>query len=176
MTVKCPYCGHANIAGSDTCEKCLHSFTQKDVPQPTKEKLQIKIMTERVADFISKIPPIIVRPDTPVKEVVEAMQALPTKGCVLVCDETKRLVGIASIRDILLKVAGVAKDLSAFPVKNIMTPKPETLDKDAPLSYALHKMSIGKFRHVPVLDNGIPIGVVSTRDIIDYLTAQKKKK
>ena len=174
MKVKCPYCGHENIIGSDHCNKCLHSFMQKDVPQPTKEKLQKKIMTERVADFISKVPPIIVGPKTSVQEVIERMQALPTKGCVLVCDQNKKLLGIASIRDILLKVAGIVKDTSKFPVENIMTPRPECLDKDAPLSFALHKMSIGKFRHVPVLDNDIPIGVVSTRDMIEYLSSKEK--
>ncbi|MBI3315911.1 MAG: CBS domain-containing protein [Candidatus Omnitrophica bacterium] len=170
MKQKCPYCGHENILGSDHCGKCLHSFTQKDLPQPGKDKLQKKIMTERVADFISKTPPILVSPDTSMKEVIQRMQALPTKGCVLICDSNKKLIGIASIRDILLKVAGKVKDLEKFPVKNIMTPNPEWLDKDAPLSFALHKMSIGKFRHVPVVDNGIPIGVVSTRDMIEYLT------
>ncbi len=168
MKFKCPYCGHENIIGSDHCGKCLHSFMERDISQPLKEKLQKKIMTERVADFISKAP-IIVGPKTSVREVVERMQALPKKGCVLICDENKKLLGIASIRDILLKVAGVVKDTSTYPVEKIMTPRPECLDKDAPLSFALHKMSIGKFRHVPVLDNGIPIGVVSTRDIIEYL-------
>ena len=171
---KCPYCGHENILGSDHCDKCLQSFMQKDVPQPTREKLQKKIMTERVSDFISKVPPIVVPPETSVEEVIQKMQALPTKGCVLVCDRSGKLLGIASIRDILLKVAGVVKDRTKWPIERIMTPKPECLEKDAPLSFALHKMSIGKFRHVPVLDNGIPIGVVSTRDIIEYLSSKKK--
>ena len=170
MKQKCPYCGYENIAGSDHCEKCLHSFTQKDLPQPGKDKLQKLVMTEKVSDFISKIPPIIVSPETSVQEVIEKMQALPTKGCVLICDKNKKLLGIASIRDLLFKVAGVVKDTAKYPVKNIMTPNPECLDKDASLAYALHKMSIGRFRHVPVLDNGIPIGVVSTRDLIEYLS------
>ena len=174
-TFKCPYCSHDNIIGVDHCQKCLHSFTQKDIPQPSKDKLQHKIMTEKLTDFISKIPPIIVKPETSVGEVIERMQALPTKGCVLICDDQKKIQGIVSIRDILLKVAGVIKekDWSSFPVSRIMTPKPECLDKNDRLSFALHKMSIGKFRHVPVLDNGIPIGVVSTRDLIDYLTDGK---
>ena len=176
MKIKCPYCGHENIVGSDHCEKCLHSFMQKDLPQPGKEQLQKLIMTERVADFISKVPPIIVGPDTPVSEVVERMQATPTKGCVLICDNNKKLLGIASIRDILLKVAGKVKDTSKYPVKNIMTAKPECLEKDAPLSFALHMMSIGRFRHVPVLDKGIPIGVVSTRDIIEYLASDSPRR
>ncbi len=175
MTQKCPACGYENIVGSDHCGKCLHSLTQKDLPTPGKDKLQKLIMTETVSNFISKIPPIIVSPETPVKEVIEKMQVLPMKGCVLICGPDKRLLGIASIRDILLKVAGIVKDPAKFPVKNIMTPKPECLEKDAPLSFALHKMAIGRFRHVPVLDNGIPIGVVSTRDMIEYLTKAKKK-
>ncbi len=170
MKAKCPYCGHENIAGSDHCEKCLHSFTEKDIPKPGKDKLQKTIMTKPVKDFVSKIPPIIVSPETSVGEVIQKMQATPTKGCVLICDKNKKLVGIASVRDILLKVAGIVEDLDRTPVKNIMTPNPECLDKDASLAFALHKMSIGKFRHVPVLENGLPIGVVSTRDLIENLT------
>jgi CBS domain-containing protein len=141
---------------------------------PRKDKLQKVIMGEKLSDFISKNPPIIVAPETTVKAMIEEMQANPTKGCVLVCDKDQKLVGIASIRDVLLKVAGKVKDTSKITVKDIMTPRPETLDKDAELSYALHKMSIGKFRHVPVLDGGRPVGVVSTRDLIEYLTQKKK--
>ena len=174
MKTKCPYCGHENIAGSDHCGKCLHSFMHKDTPQPSKDKLHKLIMTEHVSDFISKVPPIIVKPKTSVQEVIEKMQALPTKGCVLICDENKKLLGIVSIRDILLKVAGTIKELSATPVEKIMTPRPECLEKNAPLSFALHKMSIGKFRHVPVLDKGAPIGVVSTRDVIEYLSKSSR--
>lgn len=171
---KCHFCGHENIMGSDRCEKCLHSLTFKDIPQPGQDKLQKLIMTERVADFISKTPPIIVKADTSIKEVVDRMHALPTKGCVLICDDKKHLIGILSIRDLLLKVAGTITDLKNCPVSKIMTKNPESLDKDTPLSFALHKMSIGKFRHVPVTDNGIPIGVVSTRDIIEYFFKKKK--
>ena len=174
MKLKCPYCGYENVAGSDSCKGCLHSLTYKDLPTPGHDKLQKLIMTEKVSDFISKTSPIFVAPETSVEEVIQKMQAAPTKGCVLICDKGGKLLGIASIRDILTKVAGIVKDRSAFPVSRIMTPNPECLDKDAPLSYALHRMSIGKFRHVPVLENGKPVGVVSTRDLIEYLSPKKK--
>lgn len=143
--------------------------------KPEKDRLAKLIFGEKVSDFISKTPPIIVNPETSIQEMIDKMHEFPAKGCVLICDKDKKLVGIASIRDVLLKVAGQVKDPAKVPVKSIMTPRPECLDKDAPLSYALHKMSIGKFRHVPVLDNGVPIGVVSTRDLIEYLTLPKKK-
>jgi 2-oxoglutarate ferredoxin oxidoreductase subunit beta len=140
-----------------------------------KDRLSKKIMNESVADFISKVPPIIVSPKAPIGEVLKKMQALPTKGCVLVCDDAKKLVGIVSIRDILLKVAGRMPEPWNAPIETIMTSKVEWLDKDAPLSFALNKMAIGKFRHVPVLDKGLPIGVVSTRDLIEYLSTERKK-
>lgn len=174
-TKKCPYCGHENIVGADACGKCRHSLTHKDLPAPGKDKLQKLIMTEKLSDFISKEPPLIVDPKSTLQDVIAQMQARPMVGCVLVCDNQKRLLGIASIRDILLKVAGLIPDPSKFTVEKIMTTKPECLDKDAALSFALHKMSIGKFRHVPVLDGNTPIGVVSTRDVIEYLTTKKKK-
>jgi 2-oxoglutarate/2-oxoacid ferredoxin oxidoreductase subunit beta len=140
-----------------------------------KDKLAKMIMSEKVSDFISKTPPIIVSPETSIQEMIDKMHQFPSKGCALVCGPDGKLVGIASIRDVLLKVAGLIKEPAKVPVKSIMTPKPECLDKDAELSYALHKMAIGKFRHVPVVDNGVPLGVVSTRDLIEYLTAPKKK-
>ena len=174
MNLKCPYCGHENIAGSDHCSKCLHSFTDTDLPQPGKDKLQKIIMTKAVGDLVlSQQPPIIVSRETSMQEIVEKMQGNPKKGCVLICDKNKKLLGIISIRDIALKVAGVIENMAACSAEKIMTPNPECLDKTATLGFALHKMSIGKFRHVPVLDNGIPIGVVSTRDIIDCLSDKK---
>ena len=175
MKQLCTYCGYENIIGIDHCVKCFAIFTPKDAAKNAGGKLQKKIMTERVADFISKVAPIIVTPDTSIQEVIERMQALPTKGCVLICENNgKNLVGIASIRDILFKVPGLINDPKKTPISKIMTSKPESLDKDAPLSFALNKMSIGKFRHVPVLDKGVPIGVVSTRDLIEYLTTENK--
>lgn len=165
---KCPFCGSENIAGEDRCVNCRRFLTHEDLPKPGPDKLQKAIMKDPVKNFISKVPPIFVTPDTSLAEVIQKMQDNPTKGCVLIC-EKENLVGIASIRDILLKVAGKIQDRTQIPVSTIMTPNPECLEKEMPLSYALHKMSIGKFRHVPVLDGGKPIGVVSTRDIIEYL-------
>ncbi len=177
-TTKCPYCSFENVMGSDHCGKCLHSFMQKDVPQPNKEKLQQLILTEAVSDFVSKATPLVVSPKTSLKEVIELMQANPTKGCVLVCEPADRLIGILSIRDILLRVAGhvTEKDLATYPVEKMMTKKPESLPCDAPLQFAINMMSIGKFRHVPVVEQGRPIGVVSTRDLVEYLSTHRKKK
>ncbi len=169
----CPYCGEEITPGADRCEGCLTSFTQRDLPQPTeKESLQKDIMTKKMREFISqKHPAIIVKKNSSVHEVIQKLQTAPHHGCVLVCDDHDKLIGIVSIRDLLHRVAGTIKyeETARTPVEKIMTPNPQTLPKDATLAYALHNMAIGRYRHIPIVENGVPIGVVSLRDIIPYL-------
>jgi CBS domain-containing protein len=87
-------------------------------------------------------------------------------GCVLVVEDG-RLVGILTERDLLMRVDGPR---SACPVRDVMTPEPETLSPDDPIVYALNKMSVGGFRHVPLVDAaGQPVGVVSVKDVVDYI-------
>jgi len=51
-----------------------------------------------------------------------------------------------------------------------MTPSPETLRTKDPVAYALNKMSVGGFRHVPLVDDaGRPVGIVSAGDLVDFL-------
>ena len=50
-----------------------------------------------------------------------------------------------------------------------MTAAPETIAHDAPIAFALHKMDIGGYRHIPVLTDGKPTGVISVRDILRYI-------
>ena len=154
-----------------------HSDEEVQLTAPAgkkQEKLLKTIMSERVEDFISKVPPIVVTPDTPIQKVVEQMWEFPKKGCVLVRDKNGQFLGIVTLRDMLWKAAGVFDDLNKTPIERIMTKRPECLEKDAPLSFALHKMAINRIRHVPILDKGVAIGVVSSRDIIEYLAKKKK--
>ena len=51
-----------------------------------------------------------------------------------------------------------------------MTPGPETINHDDPIAFALHRMDIGGYRHIPVLTNGQPTGIISVRDILRYIT------
>jgi CBS domain-containing protein len=52
-----------------------------------------------------------------------------------------------------------------------MTPDPVVLRQDDPVAVAIHKMAVGGFRHVPIVDDGVPIGVVSARDVFRHLAA-----
>jgi CBS domain-containing protein len=59
---------------------------------------------------------------------------------------------------------------ASAPVKKFMSPKPETLKLGDPVAYALNKMSVGRFRHVPIVDaDGTLVGMISIRDIVDFI-------
>jgi len=80
-----------------------------------------------------------------------------------------RLVGILTERDLLLKMENA--DLDA-PVSRLMTPDPETLELDDPIVWALNRMSVGGYRHVPLVDrDGRPVGILSVKDIVHYIVA-----
>ena len=92
------------------------------------------------------------------------------QGCVLVTREGK-LSGIFTERDVLMKVVGTDIDLARTPIRPYMTRDPVRLPQDAIVAYALNKMCLEGFRHVPLTDaEGYPVGVVSMRDIIEYLS------
>jgi signal-transduction protein with cAMP-binding, CBS, and nucleotidyltransferase domain len=68
-------------------------------------------------------------------------------------------------------VAGGGLDVDATLVGDVMTEKPTTLEFDAELVYALNKMTVGGYRHLPLLKNGEPVAVVAMRDIVEYIVS-----
>jgi CBS domain-containing protein len=86
-------------------------------------------------------------------------------GAVLVLQEG-RLAGIFTERDALFRVIAEGRDPATTRVAEVMTANPRTIAPDRPFGHALHLMYEGGFRHVPVVDNGRPLGVVSARDAL----------
>lgn len=81
-----------------------------------------------------------------------------------------RLVGIVTERDVLRKVVGIAGVDLSDSIATIMTPDPETLQRHDSIAFAMNKMHVGGFRHVPIVDDhGRPEHVISIRDLIAYV-------
>ena len=110
-------------------------------------------------------PPLALPPSATVSAAVDLMRGHRV-GCVLVV-EGDRLVGIFTERDLLLKLRHTD---DARPLREVMTADPEALRLEDPIVYALNKMSVGGFRHVPLVDEeGRAVGVISVKDIVDYI-------
>ncbi len=114
--------------------------------------------------------PVTVPPDAPVARAVELMRARKVSA-VLVVERAKprRLVGIFTERD-LVNRALPARGWARARVEKFMTRAPEALRAGDPVAYAVNKMSVGRFRHVPVVDDaGRAAGILSARDVLDFV-------
>jgi CBS domain-containing protein len=105
---------------------------------------------------------LTVDPSLPVTEVAKRMVAKDV-GAVLVFDDDG-LCGILTERDVLRAVADGIDDSTL--VRDRMTPNPETLDADDTTEHAAVLMIHGGFRHLPVVEQGDVVGVLSIRDLM----------
>lgn len=115
-------------------------------------------------------PVVAVSPETTVRDAIQQMVSQRV-GCLLIV-ENEKLTGVFSERDVLTRVVLNDIDTDGTPVSQLMTPRPEALPQTCELVYALHKMAVGGYRHVPLIDqNGKPTAVVSMRDIVDFIVS-----
>jgi CBS domain-containing protein len=105
---------------------------------------------------------LTVDPQVPLTEVAKRMVAKDV-GAVLVF-EHDRLCGILTERDVLRAVAEGLRDDTL--VRDRMTPHPETLDAGDTTEHAAVLMIHGGFRHLPVMEGGEVVGVLSIRDLM----------
>ena len=85
-------------------------------------------------------------------------------GAVLVVEASGKLAGIFTERDALFRVVAEGRDVKTTRLADVMTRNPQTVKPDQPFSLAMQMMYGGKFRHVPVVENGRPVGIISARD------------
>src|SRR5437588_8693493 len=157
----CPSCGCTNLPGQETCGNCQQDLTRWDQPRPA-NRVERSLMEEPVS-VLPVHTPTTVSPDTPLCQAMARMLE-GNIGAVLVVDAAGRLLGILSERDLLKKVAGVHQPYAELPVSRFMTARPEAVAPTDPLSFALHRMDAGGYRHIPVVEAGRPVSVVSVRD------------
>jgi len=163
----CPHCGWDNLPGDEECSNCLLDLTPLDRPV-AQDRVERSLMEDTVL-VLKPHPPITVLPTTTIRQAIQTLLNRDI-GALLVVDQTGRLLGIFSERDLLKKVAGLHENFADLPVGDFMTAKPETVTDEDTLNFALHKMDCGSYRHLPVLTDGHPSGVISVRDMIRHIT------
>lgn len=108
---------------------------------------------------------IVAPPDMTVAEAAWLMRRSKV-GAVLVV-EAERLVGIFTERDAVYRVMAASRDPRLTRLEQVMTRNPKTVAPDESFGYALLMMHEHGFRHLPVVENGRPVGVVSARHALD---------
>jgi signal-transduction protein with cAMP-binding, CBS, and nucleotidyltransferase domain len=123
-------------------------------------------MPERLIRRIIEHQQILAAPArTTVSEAAQLMQSGHV-GAMMVVDTHGHLAGIFTERDALFRVLAAGRDPATTKVSEVMTKKPQSIHPDKPVGHALHMMYENGFRHVPVVEGGRPIGMISARDAL----------
>jgi len=123
------------------------------------------MFSQRIRSVMERKKLVTAPPDTTVSKAAKLM-ARKNVGAVMVVEE-ERLIGIFTERDALVRVIAKGRDTQTTLLADVMTPEPQTVDPDKSFGYALLMMHEQGFRHVPVIENGKPIGIVSSRNALD---------
>lgn len=129
-----------------------------------------RAITETLIQDVSTSPPVTLPADASVAKALETMRKKKVGAVMVVAKKRPRkLVGILTERDLVQRVLP-KKGYGRLTLEKVMTPAPEALRAQDGLAYALNRMSVGRFRHVPIVDDlGVPVGMLSIRDVIDFV-------
>jgi CBS domain-containing protein len=123
------------------------------------------MLSQPVRSIIGKQAFVTVPPSASVRQAAELM-ARGHVGAVVVVEDD-HLIGIFSERDAVLRVVARGLEPATTPLAEVMTPAPVTIEPDRSFGHAMALMHAHGCRHLPVVENGRPIGIVSARNALD---------
>jgi CBS domain-containing protein len=193
MAMICPACGAKNLEGVDECKSCGTDLRTVDLPKPASEAeasvMHLPLTTLSMTQ-VHAIPP-----DATLDAAVQTLTRQKLDFLEIV-DPGGKLLGVFSVRDVVTRVGPDYRGKLQQPVSDFMTRTVETLPPDAPITFALNRMDVGGYRHVPVVvgggggsrvqggqhggggtdtaektgqSAGHILGIVSSRDVLAYL-------
>lgn len=110
---------------------------------------------------------VITRPDATIAEVARLLKAKRI-GAVVVTDADEELCGIISERDLACGLADHGADLLGMRVGDVMTREISTCSPDDGIDRLMRQMTEGRFRHLPVVQDGKMIGIISIGDVVKH--------
>lgn len=117
-----------------------------------------------IGTTITHRPTVTTTAKATVSEAAELMKRNNVGALMVV--ERGRLAGIFTERDAVFRVLAEHKDPQATHVADVMTRNPQTITADKPIGHALLMMYENGYRHVPVVEGGKPVGMISARDAL----------
>ena len=97
-------------------------------------------------------------------------------GAVVLCDAPGIIVGIVSERDVVQAIAMEGPDVLSQPVSDYMTKEVAVCHEHDTVNGVMARMTEGRFRHMPVVENGKLVGLVSIGDIVKHRIAQVERE
>jgi CBS domain-containing protein len=159
----CPVCGFENLQGEDNCTNCGADLRSADVPAPG-SRFE-RALLDRPLGSLSPPPAAAVSPELGVDAALVRMRAEGSGA--LVVERDGRVLGILTERDAVQKLIGA--NLGGLSVEQVMTADPVVLRTDDSVAVAIHKMAVGGFRHIPVVDGGAAVGMITAHDLFRYI-------
>lgn len=123
------------------------------------------MFSQRIRQVMQGDELLVVEPQTTVTDAARQMAERGVSAVVVVAGE--QVVGIFTERDAVFRVIARDRDPRATSIEQVMTSQPLTLHPDKSFGHALSLMHERGIRHVPVVENGHPVGIVSARDALD---------
>jgi len=117
----------------------------------------------KMSDFVRNQDPVTLPPSATVREACRRMRDRRV-GAVLVTDGDRRLAGIFTGRDAVHRVLAEGKSAVRTTLAEVMTPNPDTMPPGKMAIEALRLMEDGRYRHLPIVDDGKVVGIVSRFD------------
>ncbi len=114
------------------------------------------------------------KPDETIKDVAKLMSDNHI-GCVPVCDDSKKVVGLVTDRDIILRSIACEKDVNNTPVSEIMTTSVCCVDAELDISNVIRLMSDLQVRRIPVIENETLVGIVTIGDLVNEQKISSKE-
>jgi CBS domain-containing protein len=117
----------------------------------------------KMSDLVRNQDPVMLPPGATVREAAARMRDRNI-GAVLVAEGDARLVGIFTGRDAVSRVLAEGKDPAATTLAEVMTYNPDTMTPRHSAIEALRLMQDARCRHMPIVDQGRVVGIVSRGD------------
>jgi len=137
------------------------------------------VFSQPVRSVMERRKLLIATPKTTVSKAA-MMMADQQVGAIVVVDH-EHVVGIFTERDALFRVIARGLEPKDTLLADVMTPEPKTITPDKSFGLAMLVMHENGFRHLPVIDQGKPIGIVSARDALDpdleeFVAEERRRK
>lgn len=112
---------------------------------------------------------LTIGPDAPVSEAAKTLSERRIGS--LVVTDAGAVVGILSERDIVRGLSQCGASVLTQPVRALMTEKVESCTRSETIDTVMRKMTDGRFRHMPVMEGGKLVGVISIGDVVKHRIA-----